>query len=383
MLITGVGLGAGLSYWFDPDRGKRRRARVRDKVAHGFNVASDAIGKTSRDIENRASGALAGLGSLLRCEEVTDDVLVARVRSKLGRFVSHPKAIEVTAADGHVTLTGPILAREVDSLLSCVSSIPGVKEVEDRLEAREQAGSVSALQGEQARSGERCELMQANWSPTARLFVGAAGGALMTYGARRKDILGVLSGACGSGLLARALTNIEVARLFGVGTGRRAVEIQKAINIAAPVEEVFDFWLRHENFPTFMSNVREVREIGEGRYHWTVAGPMGVSVEWDAEITRLIPNELLAWKSLPGSAIEQAGVIHFNAVSDSDTVVDIRMSYNPPAGAIGHLAAVLLGSDPKSEMDEDLMRMKSFIETGRAPHDAARKSIVNREAAAS
>jgi uncharacterized membrane protein len=51
--------------------------------------------------------------------------------------------------------------------------------------------------------------------------------------------------------------------------------------------------------------------------------------------------------------------------------VDVRMSYNPPAGAVGHALARLLGSDPKSAMDEDLARVKTTLETGRPPRDAA------------
>jgi uncharacterized membrane protein len=50
------------------------------------------------------------------------------------------------------------------------------------------------------------------------------------------------------------------------------------------------------------------------------------------------------------------------------------MSYNPPAGVLGHAIAELFGVDPKHEMDDDLMRMKSFIETGVHPHDAAQHS---------
>jgi uncharacterized membrane protein len=143
---------------------------------------------------------------------------------------------------------------------------------------------------------------------------------------------------------------------------------------------VFSFWTRQEEFPRFMSNVREVRKAGENRYHWTVAGPLGVSVEWEAEITKQIPNKLLSWESLPGSAIEQTGIIHFTPTTEGDTCVDINMSYNPPAGAIGHLLAMLFGADPKSEMDADLMRMKSFIETGHIPHDAAQKEPLARSA---
>jgi uncharacterized membrane protein len=248
-----------------------------------------------------------------------------------------------------------------------------VKSVENLLEAHEQAGDIPDLQGGRVRPGEKFAFFQANWSPTARLLAGAAGGALVVYGAKRQKALGAVTGAVGLGLLSRALTNIEVAQLIGVGSHPRGIQIQKTINIAAGVEQVFDFWTRHEEFPRFMSNVHEVKKTGENRYHWTVAGPLGVSVEWDAEITKQIPNTLLAWKSLDGSAIEQTGIIHFTPTTEGDTCVDISLSYNPPAGAIGHLIAMLFGADPKSEMDADLMRMKSFIETGRVPHDAAKK----------
>jgi uncharacterized membrane protein len=379
-VIGSLCVGAGLMYVLDPDRGKRRRAQVRNKVRHLANRTNDVIGKTSRDFANRVNGLVAEAGSLFKCGEAVDQVIAARVRSKLGRLVSHPSSIAVEATDGKVVLSGPVLAHEVDGLIKNVSAIKGVTGVEDRLEAHEKAGNVPGLQGGRANLGQRWALAQANWSPTSRMLMGVAGGALVVYGAKRRGVLGAAAGPLGIGILSRALTNLEMKRLVGIGAGRRAVDIKKTINIAAPVEELFEFWTHHENFPRFMSNVKEVRKIGEGRYHWVVAGPAGVSVEWDAEITKLVPNRLIAFKSLEGSAIEQAGLIRFTATSEGDTCVDIKMSYNPPAGAIGHLVAMLFGADPKKEMDEDLMRMKSFLETGQAPHDAAGRQA--REAAA-
>ncbi|MEW6208553.1 MAG: SRPBCC family protein [Acidobacteriota bacterium] len=380
-LIGGIGLGAGLMYLFDPDRGKRRRARLRDKAAHGARVVSNAIDKTSRDLGNRVDGLIARVESLFTCKETSDTVLAARVRSKIGRVISHPKAIEVKAEQGRVRLSGPVWASEVERLLSCVASVPGVKEVINSLEAHASAEHISALQGGRERTGKRFALMKVNWSPTARLFAGAAGGLLAAYSARKRGVLGAVTGVAGVGLLSRAVTNMELARLVGIG-GSRAISVQKAINIAAPVEEVFEFWKHHENFPSFMSNVRELKETGEGRYHWTVSGPAGISIEWDGRITRLIPNEMIEWESLPGSAVEQKGIVRFKPVAECETSVDIKMTYNPPAGAVGHLVALLFGSDPKSEMDEDLMRMKSLIETGRVPHDAARKQAKVGEASA-
>jgi uncharacterized membrane protein len=122
-----------------------------------------------------------------------------------------------------------------------------------------------------------------------------------------------------------------------------------------------------------MSRVREVKDLGNGRYHWTVAGPAGIPVEWEAVITKLEPDRLIAWRSAPGSMVEQHGIVRFRSDGDDKTVVDVRLSYYPLAGELGHAIASLFGADPKSEMDDDLMRMKSFIETGHRPHDAAER----------
>jgi uncharacterized membrane protein len=371
MLLGGIGLGAALMYILDPDRGNRRRTILLDKLTSAANRVPDAIGTTTRDLGNRARGLVAEVSSMFGSDEASDQVVEARVRSQMGRIVSHPHAIKVTLNQGHVTLSGPILAHEVDDLLSCVSSVGGVVDVDNQLDVHKEAGNVPGLQGGRVRPGDRFELMQENWSPTARLLTGAAGGALVVYGLSRRDPLSLTLSAGGLLLLARGATNIEVKRLVGLGGGRRAVEIQKAINVDAPAEAVYRFWANYENFPLFMSNVREVRDHGNGQSHWVVAGPAGVPVEWDAVITEHVPNELLAWKSVAGSTIENAGVVRFDENRDGTTRVEIRLSYNPPAGAVGHAVAALFGADPKTEMDEDLMRMKTLIETGNRPRDEA------------
>ena len=81
---------------------------------------------------------------------------------------------------------------------------------------------------------------------------------------------------------------------------------------------------------------------------------------------------MIAWKSVEGASVENAGIVRFDPNEDGSTRVEVKLSYNPPGGAVGHAVAALFGSDPETEMDEDLMRMKSFIETGVQPGDAAR-----------
>jgi uncharacterized membrane protein len=306
-------------------------------------------------------------------EEVSDEVLVERVRSQIGTLVGHPSSIEVTAANGRVMLSGPILAHEVDGLIERVSSIQGVNGVENRLEVHQEPGNVPGLQGQpaQRRGGGRFELLQTNWSPTARFLVGTAGSVLAVYGARRRGAMGSAIGASGLTLLARAVANMELKRLFGMGAGRRAVNVQKTIPIQAPIERVFELWADYKSFPRFMSHVRSVRDLGDGRSHWTLSGPGGATVEWDAVLTAFTPNQLLAWRTEPGSTIQHGGIVRFQPNPDGGTTVDIKLSYNPAAGALGHMVATLLGADPKAQLDDDLLRMKSYIETGKIPSDAA------------
>lgn len=367
--VMGVAAGAGLMYLLDPERGRRRRARMRDQAISAWSNLDDAMGTTARDLQHRAQGLVAEARSTFERDDAPDQVLEARVRSEIGRVVSHPRAIDVRADQGRVTLSGPVLARDVDNLLACVRKVHGVKEVENRLDVHQRADDVPGLQGQARPPAPQFELMQTNWSPAARLLTGIAGGGLafLSFGAPLP--VNIALGAAGVTLLARALTNKELKRLIGLGGGRRAVDIRKTINVNAPVDEVFAFWRNWENFPRFMRNVREVRDLGNGRSHWIIAGPAGISVEWDAEITRLIPNDVIAWKSVPGSVIANAGIVQFQPNRDGGTRVDIRLSYNPPAGALGHLVATIFGANPKREMDEDLVRFKSLIETGKATAD--------------
>lgn len=370
--VGAAGVGAVLMYLFDPDRGKRRRALLRNKAEHGTRIAVDAAGKTHRDVRNHLQGLVAELESLFCTEDVTDEVLEARVRSKMGRIVSHPHALRVKAADGIVTLRGPILSDEVHPLLELITGVSGVRNIDNRLEGHETASETPALQGGRRRQGERFGPFKTNWSPTTRLLATAAGGTLAVYGAKRRGLIGSGLSLLGAAVATRALTNLEARKLVGIDGTVSGFTIEKTMNIEASVDEVFTYWSHPENFPEFMTHVREVKRIGEGLYRWTVGGPAGVLFEWDAQITELNFNKILAWKSVPGAVIRQKGVTRFNTNPDGSTRLDVKMSYAPPAGAVGHAIAELFGVDPKQEMDDDLMRMKSFIETGVRPHDAAR-----------
>lgn len=375
-LLAGAGIGAGMIYLLDPERGNRRRARLRDAAVHGATLTKRAVGTTGRDALHRASGTASTVRHLVRRDTGDDHVLEERVRAKLGRLASHPHAIDVLATDGTVTLSGPILEREAAGLLHAVRRVRGVADLIDGLERHEQAGNVPSLQGGRAPAGDRPDVLQQHWAPATRALVGGAGAALVVGGALRRDTRGLVAAVAGGSLLARAAINLPVNRLSGVGSRRRAVDVQKTITINAPVGEVYAFWSLYSNFPKFMSRVLAVTESDRRprQSHWKVAGPAGIPVEFDAEITRAIPNQRIAWKTLPGAPVGHAGIVRFDPEANGGTRVQIRMSYNPPAGWLGHGVAAAFGVDPKTSMDEDLVRMKTLIETGHAPHDAAART---------
>jgi osmotically-inducible protein OsmY len=133
-LLAGVGAGAAVAYFLDPAYGPRRRARLRDQVVHTATLTRRAIGTTSRDALHRTSGTAASLAHLMQREEVDDNVLVERVRAKLGRLVSHPRAIDVLASDGVVMLKGQILKHERKNLLRAIRHVRGIVDVIDALE---------------------------------------------------------------------------------------------------------------------------------------------------------------------------------------------------------------------------------------------------------
>lgn len=358
-------LGATLMYFLDPDRGKRRRSLMRDRGIHTMHLIRRGLGKSQRDLAHRSKGLVAEAQSHFHDGTAPDAVLQGRVRTKMGRVVSHPHAIEIAADDGIVTLSGPILADEVDRVLKCTAAVPGVKHVENRLEPHEQGEHISALQGGSRRPGERMEFMQENWAPAARLVAIVGGGGLLIYSIGRRGITGSVAGLLGLGLVLRGAANVELRRLIGLSGARRVIDIQKTILVNAPLEDVYEVWSHVESFPHFMAHVREVRQTAPEQSHWTVCGPAGMSIEWDAVTTRQIPNELLAWKSLPGALVEHEGTARFERTAANGTRLDLKLSYNPPAGALGHVVAALFGIDPKHVLDDDLVRFKSLIELGK------------------
>ena len=214
-LVGGASLGAGLMFFLDPDRGKRRRALVRDQGVRWSRKTREFAGSTSRDLQNRARGMEAAVKSWIQPEPpVPDQVVSERIRAKLGLYWRHPSAIDVYVKDGIVTLTGPVLEDEADSIVAAVAHISGVIQVSDRME-RHQSPDIPSLQGALgSKRRPRFAVMQSHWSPTARTAAALMGSAAVLFGLSQRTVGSTTLAASGLGLLVRSATNQKFTDLI-------------------------------------------------------------------------------------------------------------------------------------------------------------------------
>lgn len=218
---------------------------------------------------------------------------------------------------------------------------------------------------------------EANVGTTERLVSGLVGVALVALSLRKRRLRPILFPVA-AGLIARALTGRgPIRRTLGgltrredrgspvasVGRGQ-GTKVEQSVTINRPVLEVYRFWRNFENLPRFMDHLEAVTVIDETRSRWVAKGPAGTRVEWDAVIHNEIDDELIAWRSLPGSEINNAGSVHFTpSVDGAGTEVRVVLSYEPPAGKLGVAVARLLGDEPSKQVADDLRRLKQVLDS--------------------
>jgi len=377
LLVAGAfGVGALTMYLADPDRGKRRRALIKDACVHSAHELQRFGRRLQKDLENRVQGTIAEHHHPVSDEQVSDAVLKQRIRSALGRVLSRPRAVQVSCTKGSVYLAGWVFAHEVDDLNRTTRAIPGVKEVLTFVNTTDHPEHVQALQGAHPRE-LLPELLQDRWSPTLRLLAGGAGAGLMVYGAVHGKSVGKFAAINGAILLGRSFLNAPLERIVGADQ-TIGVDVQKTISINASPAELYEFWKNPENYPKVFAHIDRVTVENDELFHWHVSGPAGVPLSWTGRITRAVPDKLVEWSSTPESVIANYGIVHLEPEKDGRTRVHVQMSYTPPAGFLGHAVASLFGSDPKSEMDEDFVRLKSLFELGKTRtqgHEVKREDL--------
>ncbi|WP_162605905.1 SRPBCC family protein [Jiangella aurantiaca] len=367
--VAGLAAGAGAvaEYLFDPDRGRARRARVRDRIAHTAHDGNEGLDVLARDLANRTRGVAAGTRYRVTGRRVDDTVLHERVRSELGRYVTHPHAVEVGVDGGMVTLRGDVLADEARRARRGIGRVPGVRGVDERWTVHRDSTGVPRLQGARRPRQPVPELLQQHWSPAARFVAGTSGAALWTVSGRLPRPASWAVGGAGALLAVRAATNLPIRRLTGVTAGRRAVDVQDSISVAASPERLWSFLGDYSTLPGLLPDVLDVRRSPDGRRsHWVVAGPAGVPVRFDAEETRREDGRELAWRTVDRQLVAHSGVVRLDPEDGGRTRIHVRLTYNPMVGAVGHAVATLFGADPAHRLRQDLMRIKSFVETGAA-----------------
>lgn len=208
-----------------------------------------------------------------------------------------------------------------------------------------------------------------------------AGALVLLVGASRRSAVGACLAVSSAPLLYRGITgrwpdvlnsDAQPDSTKSALAGDRGVHVRESIRVEVPIGDVYRFWRRLENLPQFMTHLDRVTEASDSTSHWVTSGPAGLAVEWDAEIINEVENQVLAWRSLPGSDVVTAGSVNFDAARGGrSTQVSVHLQYAPPAGKAGALLASLFGREPSQTVREDLRHFKQLLEAGEIPRATA------------
>ena len=143
------------------------------------------------------------------------------------------------------------------------------------------------------------------------------------------------------------------------------IRLTKAVTINQSADELYRFWRDFRNLPTIIPHLKSVQVMSETQSHWIARAPGGITIEWDAEILEDEEGKVIRWQSKEGAELPNSGSVQFIlATGGRGTVVRLELTYEPPAGRLGWVAAKILGREPGGQLQEGLRRFKQHMEAG-------------------
>ncbi|WP_374686761.1 SRPBCC family protein [Promineifilum sp.] len=141
--------------------------------------------------------------------------------------------------------------------------------------------------------------------------------------------------------------------------------VSQTVIVKSDVSTAYNVWSNFETFPYFMKYVEKVEKIGPQKSYWEVKGPLGTTVQWTAETTRLDVNTRIGWNTKDNAGtMTTSGEVVFTELPDNQTQITVTMNYTPPGGKLGEVVAQLF-ADPDKRLEEDLRNFKAYVENGR------------------
>lgn len=215
---------------------------------------------------------------------------------------------------------------------------------------------------------------EVNIGPNERAASLAAGAGLIIFSMVRPSRSSIPLALSGGYLLFRGVTGKCIAyHLLEINRtgprGKDGIVVERSMTINRPRGEVYSFWRDFENMPKFMHHLESVTKIGNKETsrisRWKANAPLHITVEWDAEIEEERENEVIVWRSLPGSIVKNQGAVHFqDAPGGRGTEVHISIRYDIPGGSAAAAFAKIFGDEPGQQVREDLRRFKQMLEAG-------------------
>ncbi|HKO15522.1 MAG TPA: SRPBCC family protein [Gemmatimonadaceae bacterium] len=196
---------------------------------------------------------------------------------------------------------------------------------------------------------------------TADIAGAIVGGAIVGYAGGQRGARGLASKLLGAACIAGIVAPRLFRRVIDAGAARRGVHIRTTLVLDLPVHDVFVFCHDFENFPRIIQSLKRVEDFQDGRSHWEVLSPAGEVVEFDAVITKYVPNAVIAWHSVRNSPVECSGTLRFAPTSTGGTRVEIEVCYDPAHTRLAQAVRALMLQPREEQLRADLERANFYL----------------------